>query len=108
VLCGAAMCLQGLGLVFVAVYQKTLSLLYVDDLLQQIKDAFIAEYKPGSYSYSHFSSKFQTVLRDCESKADAARRHAAQPKASAAAATAGKAAAEPIVPSTMAQPAVAG
>jgi hypothetical protein len=77
----------------VAVYQKTLSLLYVDDLLQQVKDAFIADYKHGSYSYSHFSSKFQTILRDCESKADVARRHAAQPKASAAAATAGKAAA---------------
>eukprot|EP00775_Hariotina_reticulata_P009471 gene9471-9636_t len=84
---------NGLGLVFVAVYQKTLSLLYVDDLLQQIKDAFIAEYKPGSYSYSPFSAKFQTILRDCESKADAARRHAAQSKASAPTATAGKAAA---------------
>lgn len=74
------LCLQGLGLVFVAVYQKTLSLLYVDELLQQVKDAFIEEYTPGSHAYSQFSDKFAKVLRDCESRADAARRAAAQPK----------------------------
>lgn len=70
---------------FVAVYQKTLSLLYVDELLQRVKDAFIEEYTPGSYAYSHFSDKFAKILRDCESRADAARRAAAQPKIAAAA-----------------------
>lgn len=43
--------LQGLGLVFVAVYQKTLSLLYVDELLQRVKAEFAVEYKPHVYSY---------------------------------------------------------
>eukprot|EP00878_Enallax_costatus_P008214 GHUV01008587.1.p1 GENE.GHUV01008587.1~~GHUV01008587.1.p1 ORF type:complete len:579 (+),score=230.88 GHUV01008587.1:233-1969(+) len=77
---------NGLGLVFVAVYQKTLSLLYVDELLQRVKDAFIEEYTPGSYAYSHFNDKFAKILRDCESRADTARRAAAQPKAVAPAA----------------------
>lgn len=57
--------------------------MYVDELLQRIKDAFIEEYTPGSYAYSHFNDKFARILRDCESKADAARRAAAQPKAAA-------------------------
>ncbi len=33
-------------MVFVAVYQKTLSLMYVDELLQRVKDEFILNYKP--------------------------------------------------------------
>lgn len=32
---------QGLGLVFVAAYQKALSLLYVEDLLQAVRDTFV-------------------------------------------------------------------
>ena len=39
---------QGLGLVFVAVYQKALSLMYVDELLQLVKQDFTAHhYKPN-------------------------------------------------------------
>eukprot|EP00879_Flechtneria_rotunda_P000279 GHRR01000367.1.p1 GENE.GHRR01000367.1~~GHRR01000367.1.p1 ORF type:complete len:663 (+),score=237.67 GHRR01000367.1:308-2296(+) len=76
---------NGLGLVFVAVYQKTLSLLYVDELLQRVKDAFTEQYTAGSYSYSHFNDSFARILRDCEVKADAARRAAALPKAAATA-----------------------
>uniref|UniRef100_A0A383V6G1 SRP54-type proteins GTP-binding domain-containing protein n=1 Tax=Tetradesmus obliquus TaxID=3088 RepID=A0A383V6G1_TETOB len=88
---------NGLGLVFVAVYQKTLSLLYVEDLLAAIKDAFLQEYTPGSYSYPQFQDKFAQILRDCETRADKARTLAAQPTraapaAAAPAAKAGKAA----------------
>ena len=38
--------LQGLGLVFVAVYQRALKLLYVDELLERVKREFATEYKP--------------------------------------------------------------
>ncbi|KXZ55716.1 hypothetical protein GPECTOR_2g1266 [Gonium pectorale] len=45
---------NGLGLVFVAVYQKTLSLLYVDELLTSVKDEFVGVYKPGQRGYKQF------------------------------------------------------
>ena len=38
--------MQGLGLVFVAVYQRALKLLYVDDLLERVKENFKGHYKP--------------------------------------------------------------
>ena len=44
-------CLQGLGLVFVAVYQRTLKLLYIDQLLAGVKDAFAVQYKPKCFDY---------------------------------------------------------
>lgn len=44
-------CLQGLGLVFVAVYQRTLKLLYIDQLLAGVKDAFPVQYKPKCFDY---------------------------------------------------------
>lgn len=94
--CVCLLTVQGLGLVFVAVYQKTLSLLYVDDLLKMVKEAFAKDYSPNSYCYDPFTSKFDKILRDCEARADAARRNAAalpQPKATAATATAAAAAA---------------
>lgn len=83
---------------FVAVYQKALSLMYVDELLRQVKDAFSAVYTPGSYNYESFNTKFKKILRDCEAQADAARRNAAAlpqqpPKAAAVAAAAASAAA---------------
>lgn len=40
---------NGLGLVFVAVYQKTLSLMYVDELLQSVKQEFASIYKPNVF-----------------------------------------------------------
>ena len=40
------LCLQGLGLVFVAVYQRALKLLYVDELLERVKHEFAQQYKP--------------------------------------------------------------
>eukprot|EP00798_Chlamydomonas_sp_ICE-L_P027481 gene27481-4787_t len=65
---------NGLGLVFVAVYQKTLSLLYVDELLEVVKDSFVQNYKPGQTSYKHFDEPFNKLLRECESKAEALKR----------------------------------
>lgn len=41
-----SLCLQGLGLVFVAVYQRALKLLYVDELLERVKREFAQQYKP--------------------------------------------------------------
>ena len=43
--------LQGLGLVFVAVYQKALKLLYVDELLERVRKEFSPRYKPNCYEY---------------------------------------------------------
>jgi hypothetical protein len=71
------MCLQGLCLVFVAVYQKTLSLMYVDELLGLVRDAFTETYSANNYNYEAFGSRFNKILRDCEARADAARRNAA-------------------------------
>jgi signal recognition particle receptor subunit alpha len=87
-----------LGLVFVAVYQASLSLLYIDELLAAVKESFVDEYAPGRYAYDPFSAQFMKILRDCEARADAARRNAAalqqqQPTKAAAAAAATKAAA---------------
>jgi hypothetical protein len=77
--CAASACagLQGLGLVFVAVYQKTLSLMYVDELLGLVRDAFTETYSANNYNYEAFGSRFNKILRDCEARADAARRNAA-------------------------------
>ena len=41
---------QGLGLVFVAVYQRALKLLYVDELLERVKQEFAQQYKPDQVS----------------------------------------------------------
>lgn len=62
---------------FVAVYQKTLSLMYVDELLGLVRDAFTETYSANSYNYEAFGSRFNKILRDCEVRADAARRNAA-------------------------------
>lgn len=65
---------QGLGLVFVAVYQKALSLLYVESLLERIKSEFEVVYKPSVYDFPQFEDTFTKILKDCESKADLSRR----------------------------------
>lgn len=51
--------LQGLGLVFVAVYQKALKLLYVDELLERLNRAFSTRYSPGCFEYPEFDATFQ-------------------------------------------------
>ena len=65
---------NGLGVVFVAVYQKALKLLYVDDLLDRVSKSFSPKYKVDCYAYPEFDAPFQKMLRDCEAKAEAARR----------------------------------
>lgn len=69
--------MQGLGLVFVAVYQKTLSLLYVEELLHMVKQEFTPSYKPNVYEYKHFDDAFKHLLKQCEARADQAKRGAA-------------------------------
>lgn len=54
--------LQGLGLVFVAVYQKALKLLYVDELLERVKHEFAQQYKPDQVPSSN-SDHTYFVLR---------------------------------------------
>jgi signal recognition particle receptor subunit alpha len=65
---------NGLGLVFVAVYQRALKLLYVDELLERVTKSFAPKYSPDCFSYPEFDASFQRLLRECEAKADASRR----------------------------------
>lgn len=68
---------NGLGLVFVAVYQKALKLLYVDELLERVNRSFSPRFKPGVYEYPEFDATFQRLLKDCEEKAELAKRPSA-------------------------------
>ncbi|KAK9843578.1 hypothetical protein WJX84_007680 [Apatococcus fuscideae] len=61
---------NGLGLVFVAVYQRTLKLLYIDQLLAGVKEAFTVQYKPKCFEYPGFEKRFQAILTNCEARAD--------------------------------------
>lgn len=80
---------NGLGLVFVAVYQKALKLLYVDELLERVNKAFAPRYKPGVFEYPEFDATFQRLLKDCEEKAEAAKRPSQQQAAPAPGAPSG-------------------
>lgn len=51
--------LQGLGLVFVAVYQRALKLLYVDELLERVKHEFSLQYKPDQVGETTLCLVFQ-------------------------------------------------
>ncbi|GFR48799.1 hypothetical protein Agub_g10749 [Astrephomene gubernaculifera] len=89
---GAAQALKwtfhnGLGLVFVAVYQKTLSLLYVDELLTSVKDEFVGIYQPGHRGYRQFDDVFNRLLREAETRAELSKR---QPVMRSAAANSAK------------------
>lgn len=66
---------QGLGLVFVAVYQRALKLLYVDNLLEAVKQEFADSYfKPKQYDYPKFEATYKRLLAEAEARADAALR----------------------------------
>mmetsp|Transcript_10210 Transcript_10210/g.30822 ORF Transcript_10210/g.30822 Transcript_10210/m.30822 type:complete len:646 (-) Transcript_10210:82-2019(-) len=65
---------NGLNLVFVAVYQKSLSLMYVDELLSVVKDAFLSQYNSGDVDHSNFKQTFDKLLSDCEARADKIKR----------------------------------
>ena len=53
--------IQGLGLVFVAVYQRALKLLYVDELLQRVKQEFSQQYKPDQVEETTLCLGFQSA-----------------------------------------------
>eukprot|EP00951_Prasinocladus_malaysianus_P019639 scaffold159168_cov38-Prasinocladus_malaysianus.AAC.1 len=59
-----------LGLVFVAVYQRALSLLYVEDLLDSVLNAFVKEdvYSVHKYDYDSFNDTFRQLLLEAENR----------------------------------------
>ncbi|KAL0739233.1 hypothetical protein Bca4012_015443 [Brassica carinata] len=60
-----------LGLVFVAVYQKILQLLYVDDLLSVVKQSFSEIYDPKRMSYDDdFDETFRQLRMEAEARAE--------------------------------------
>ncbi|XP_057767821.1 uncharacterized protein LOC130988081 [Salvia miltiorrhiza] len=59
-----------LGLVFVAVYQRILHLLYVDDLLSMVKKEFLEIYDPKRTSYNDFDDIFQQLKKEAEARAE--------------------------------------
>ncbi|KAL0431883.1 UNVERIFIED_CONTAM: Signal recognition particle receptor subunit alpha [Sesamum radiatum] len=59
-----------LGLVFVAVYQRILHLLYVDDLLSMVKQEFSDIYDPKRTLYNDFDDIFQQLKKEAEARAE--------------------------------------
>ncbi|XP_050209067.1 uncharacterized protein LOC126659772 [Mercurialis annua] len=59
-----------LGLVFVAVYQKILHLLYVDELLAMVKLAFSDIYDPKRMEYNDFDETFRQLRKEAEARAE--------------------------------------
>lgn len=59
-----------LGIVFVAIYQKILHLLYVDDLLAMVKQEFVKIYDPKRMSYIDFDETFRQLRIEAESRAE--------------------------------------
>ncbi|XP_074294249.1 uncharacterized protein LOC141622098 [Silene latifolia] len=59
-----------LGIVFVAVYQKILHLLYVDDLLSMVKREFSAVYDPCRMDYSDFDDVYRQLRLEAEARAE--------------------------------------
>ncbi|BAT76171.1 hypothetical protein VIGAN_01413800 [Vigna angularis var. angularis] len=72
---GASYCLKwtfhnDLGLVFVAVYQRILHLLYVDDLLAAVKREFSGLYQPQKTEYRDFDEIFRQLQIEAEARAE--------------------------------------
>lgn len=63
---------NALGLVFVAVYQRALKLVYVDDFLARVARAFAPIYRPDTcgQTYQEFDDTFQKLLVACENRVD--------------------------------------
>ncbi|KAG6414173.1 hypothetical protein SASPL_126891 [Salvia splendens] len=59
-----------MGLVFVAVYQRILHLLYVDDLLSMVKQEFSVIYDPKRTLYNDFDDIFQQLKKEAEARAE--------------------------------------
>ena len=63
-----------LGLVFVAVYQRILHLLYVDDLLSAVRREFAQIYDPKRTSYNEFDEIFRQLQQEAEARAEEMRK----------------------------------
>lgn len=63
-----------LNLVFVAVYQRILRLLYVDDLLAAVKREFAAVYDPRKVAYDDFDGIFRQLQKEAEARAEEMRK----------------------------------
>ncbi|KAF7148015.1 hypothetical protein RHSIM_Rhsim03G0257400 [Rhododendron simsii] len=59
-----------MGLVFVAVYQRILHLLYVDDLLSMVKREFSEIYDPKRTFYNDFDDAFRQLRKEAEARAE--------------------------------------
>ncbi|MBA0821038.1 hypothetical protein Goarm_017918 [Gossypium armourianum] len=59
-----------LGLVFVAVYQRILHLLYVDDLLALVRREFSEIYDPKKTVYNDFDETFRQLRMEAEARAE--------------------------------------
>ncbi|CAJ1944846.1 unnamed protein product [Sphenostylis stenocarpa] len=59
-----------LGLVFVAVYQRILQLLYVDDLLAAVKREFSRLYHPQKTAYGDFDEIFRQLQIEAEARTE--------------------------------------
>lgn len=59
-----------LGLVFVAVYQRILHLLYVDELLAMVKHEFSEIYDPKRMNYNDFDETFRQLRKEAEARAE--------------------------------------
>ncbi|KAH7662937.1 signal recognition particle receptor subunit alpha protein [Dioscorea alata] len=59
-----------LGLVFVAVYQRVLRLLYVDELLLSVRREFSQIYDPKRTCYDDFDDSFRQLCREAEARAE--------------------------------------
>ncbi|XP_042432477.1 signal recognition particle receptor subunit alpha-like [Zingiber officinale] len=63
-----------LGLVFVAVYQRILHLLYVDDLLAAVRREFSQIYDPKRITYDDFNETFRQLQKEAEARAEEMRK----------------------------------
>ncbi|XP_077237438.1 uncharacterized protein LOC143879135 [Tasmannia lanceolata] len=59
-----------LGLIFVAVYQRILHLLYVDDLLSMVKHEFSQIYDPKRTTYADFDDTFRQLRKEAEARSE--------------------------------------
>lgn len=59
-----------LGLIFVAVYQRILNLLYVDELLSMVKREFSQLYDPKRTVYNDFDDIFRQLRKEAEARAE--------------------------------------
>ncbi|KAJ4952216.1 hypothetical protein NE237_029048 [Protea cynaroides] len=59
-----------LGLIFVAVYQRILHLLYVDELLSMVKREFSQIYDPKRTVYNDFDDIFRQLQKEAEVRAE--------------------------------------